>query len=255
MPSFNQVGPAPTISRLPTSPELAAINNFAHHASHCSTCAHPLDVLLLRENLCRRGNKHARELARHLYSRNGKVYSIFEEGNGPTVAYESCRVRVTMPRGCEAVSDVLRAIEGGMRIKKSHTTSEGKRTETTALISYAEPKPKKERKTEYWIEKRRPAAAVKVVAVNKGKTVTTRTTRASTRPAIEIVEPPSATSRRREEKVVYIEDSGRGYGYGYGHGGAVGFPRHEHEEQDDLVLYAAPREGRMGRFGGNIVVQ
>jgi hypothetical protein len=248
--------------RQPTSDELHAITAFTHHASHCDTCCDPLALLLSGDSLCRRGNRHARELVRHLYCRKNKIYSVFEEGNADTISRQSCRIQVSIPRGCDAVIELLRAVEGGLRIKKSKSKSKS----AGAVILYEEKKhdenrgkmvrfeleddePKKKKGTEYWIERQKPVT--RTVAVSKGKAKGKG--KVTERKKVEIVEPPTPIGRRaREEKVVYLEDYGRGLGFGHaGYGWDDPMRGARRREGDDVIVYAEPRDERMR---GNVLV-
>jgi hypothetical protein len=115
MPSFQrQVAFAGTtaVSRQPGSRELEVIHNFARHASHCRQCAHPWDVHIEGGTLCDRGHRYAQKVATYFYNKAGKAYSARPRDDGyvPT--------QIEIPVGCEAVKELLQAMERGLRIRQ-----------------------------------------------------------------------------------------------------------------------------------------
>jgi hypothetical protein len=111
MPSFRQVAFAgtPTVSRQPHHDELLAIHKFAGHASRCAKCAHPWDAHINGSTLCDRGHHYAQKVAVYVYNKAGKAYSR-DDGYAPT--------QIEIPVGCEAVRELLEAMEHGLRIRK-----------------------------------------------------------------------------------------------------------------------------------------
>ena len=114
MPSYQrQVGfaPTPAYSRLPRDDEVYVMKAFARHASHCSSCAHPYDVHRRGGTLCSKGHQRAIDVAQYLYNMSGQAYSLVDhEGNQ--------RMQVEIPLGCEAVRDLLKAMERGLRLRR-----------------------------------------------------------------------------------------------------------------------------------------
>ena len=114
MPSYQrQVGfaPNPAYSRLPRDDEIYVMKAFARHASHCSSCAHPYDVHRRGGALCSKGHQRAINVAQYLYNKNGKAYSLVDrEGNQ--------RIQIEIPLGCDAVRELLKAIERGLRLHR-----------------------------------------------------------------------------------------------------------------------------------------
>jgi hypothetical protein len=108
-----QVGfaPAPAYSRLPRDDEVYVMKAFARHASHCSSCAHPYDVHRRGGTLCAKGHQRAIDVAQYLYNKSGQAYSLVDhEGNQ--------RMQVEIPLGCEAVRELLKAMERGLRLRR-----------------------------------------------------------------------------------------------------------------------------------------
>ncbi|KAH0538024.1 hypothetical protein FGG08_005385 [Glutinoglossum americanum] len=100
------------VSRQPGSRELEVIHNFASHASRCRQCAHPWDVHIEGGILCDRGHRHAQKVAAYFYNQAGKAYSARPRDDGcvPT--------QIEIPVGCEAVKELLQAMEHGLRIRQ-----------------------------------------------------------------------------------------------------------------------------------------
>jgi hypothetical protein len=95
---------------------------FERHASHCRQCANPLEAQRQGRTLCDRGRQYAVDVAKYLYSKNGKAYSVVaRERNQPTL--------VKIPHGCPAVRGLLLAIEDGLRLHR-------KEQNQTPVISY-----------------------------------------------------------------------------------------------------------------------
>ncbi|KAI9714132.1 MAG: hypothetical protein M1812_006460 [Candelaria pacifica] len=114
MPSaVRQVGfaPSPIYTRQPYQPELAALHNYATHASHCQTCAHPYSTHLNGSTLCPKGHAHARAVATYVFNHEGQAYSTTDVENGAQ------RVQIEIPVGCEVVRELLAAMERGLRLR------------------------------------------------------------------------------------------------------------------------------------------
>ena len=101
----------PVISRLPRDDELYVIKAFARHARHCSTCAHPYDVHQRGHTLCSKGHQRALDVAQYLYNKRGETHSVVDrDGNR--------MVHVEIPRNCDVVRSLLKAIERGLRLRR-----------------------------------------------------------------------------------------------------------------------------------------
>lgn len=119
MPSFIRrvsLNLIPAYSRLPHDDEAYVMKSFAHHASHCQSCARPYDVYRRGGTLCSKGHQRALDVAQYVYSKGGQAYSLVDrEGNQ--------RVQIEIPVGCESVRSLLKAMERGLRIMKSPPVS------------------------------------------------------------------------------------------------------------------------------------
>lgn len=114
MPSFiRQVDfdLTPAYSRPPGDDEVYVMKAFARHCSHCTTCAHPYEVHKRGGALCAKGHQRALDVAQYLFNIDGHAYSLVDrEGNQ--------RVQVEIPVGCEAVRELLKAMERGLRLRR-----------------------------------------------------------------------------------------------------------------------------------------
>ena len=87
---------------------------FARHASHCGSCAHPYDIFRRGGTLCSRGHQRALDVAQYLYNRSGQALSIVDRDQGQ-------RVHVEIPQRCDAVRELLKALERGLRLRRKVT--------------------------------------------------------------------------------------------------------------------------------------
>ena len=104
--------PTPTVSRLPHDGELKAMHNFATHASHCDICCDPYKVHLAGKTLCDQGHYRAREVAKYVYNKGGRAYSLVD-------LHDHQAIQVEIPVGCEAVRGLLKAMERGLRLRRA----------------------------------------------------------------------------------------------------------------------------------------
>ncbi|KAF4230467.1 hypothetical protein CNMCM8980_002690 [Aspergillus fumigatiaffinis] len=110
------------------------MTEFERHASHCSQCADPLRLYQEDRSLCDRGHQYALDVAKYLYSENGKAKSVIDrELSQPTL--------VKIPRDCVAVRGLLLAIEDGMRLQrkeqeKAQSQSRARVQVVAPIISY-----------------------------------------------------------------------------------------------------------------------
>ena len=146
---------------------------YAHHASHCSICAHPYDVHKRGGTLCTKGHQRALDVAQYLYNKSGQAYSLVDrEGNQ--------RIQVEIPAGCESVRGLLKAIERGLRLRR--------RVPATSYDRTYDVPPRRVQPERNYQQPREPASIRK--------------------PHLETAEPPPAYSRQqRHEKPFY---GGRG---------------------------------------------
>ena len=126
---------APVYSRLPRDDEAYVMKAFAHHASHCPSCANPYEVHRSGGTLCPKGHQRALDVAQYVYNKGGKAYSLVDREG-------SQRVQIEIPPNCEAVRSLLRAMERGLRIMKRAPTVSYDRTYYVAprpVTIYREP--------------------------------------------------------------------------------------------------------------------
>ena len=84
---------------------------FAHHASHCSACAHPYEVHRKGGSLCSKGHQRALDVAQYVFNKAGQTFSVVDlEGNR--------RVQMEIPVDCAVVRELLKATERGLRIRR-----------------------------------------------------------------------------------------------------------------------------------------
>ena len=113
-PIIRQVDFAPipaTYSRLPHDDELYVMKAFTHHASHCSTCAHPYDVYRKGGSLCSKGHQRAQDVAQYVFNKAGQTFSVVDlDGDR--------RVQMEIPADCAVVRELLKAMERGLRLRR-----------------------------------------------------------------------------------------------------------------------------------------
>ncbi|EAS35863.3 uncharacterized protein CIMG_01217 [Coccidioides immitis RS] len=100
------------VARLPLDDEWYVMERYAAHASHCAPCAHPYTTLRTGQSLCARGARHVTNMAQYVYTHNGKAYSVAAKNRG--LVHE-----IEIPANFEAVSELMRALEYGLKIKKA----------------------------------------------------------------------------------------------------------------------------------------
>ncbi len=92
---------------------------FARHCSHCPSCSDPYAVHLSGHSLCAKGLQRALDVTQYVFNKAGKAFSVVDlEGNK--------RCEVEIPTDCDAVRQLLKAIERGLRLRlhSSHTKKE-----------------------------------------------------------------------------------------------------------------------------------
>jgi hypothetical protein len=96
-----------SIARPVNTSESWALYYFETHARKCAYCHNPYEVHRNHENLCEIGHRLAQEIASHLYSKEGTIYSTKEEANRI--------VQVEIPSGYVEISGLFKAIERSLR--------------------------------------------------------------------------------------------------------------------------------------------
>jgi hypothetical protein len=109
----------PGYSRRPRPDEEYVMKHFNKHAKVCPYCSNPYSTDISGGWLCGQGHKLAQDVARYVYSKGGRAYSMLDR--------ESLRqrVRVEIPPNCDKVCGLLQAVEHGLRVEsggrlKSH---------------------------------------------------------------------------------------------------------------------------------------
>ena len=204
MPSFPRhvaFDPNESVSRPASQDELQAVYNYARHASHCDRCADPYRVHLAGKTLCDRGHHYARHVAKHLYLQRGRPCSTVD---GHDYRY----VEVEIPVGCDVVRGLLKAVEHGLRLRRSKQSPSA-----AAIVSHDRT---------YLVQPRR------------AETVRAKESRPKdSRSRVEIVEPPRGGYH--DTKVVYLNRDGSPYRPSLL--GAEG----DYEADDSRIVYASPR--------------
>lgn len=106
--------PTPTVSRQPSEGEANVMRNFARHASHCEECRDPFLTHSQNKTLCDRGHHHARNVAEHLFNKEGRTFSTKD---GP----EYQAIQIEIPHKYDAVRGLLKAIESGLRLRRARS--------------------------------------------------------------------------------------------------------------------------------------
>lgn len=106
-------------SRLPRDDEIYVMKAFAKHCSHCRTCSDPYAVHMSGHSLCTKGLQRALDVTQYVFNKAGKAFSVVDlEGKK--------RCEVEIPADCDAVRQLLKAIERGLRLRSqsSHPKKE-----------------------------------------------------------------------------------------------------------------------------------
>lgn len=96
--------------RPPRDDEHSVMEHFARHASKCSICKDPYTSYRQDIPLCDRGNALARDVAKYIYSKGGKPFSVIDRRNDD-------RVQIEIPYGCEVISSLVKAFDRGMSLR------------------------------------------------------------------------------------------------------------------------------------------
>jgi hypothetical protein len=112
--SSRRVGfaPEPNYSRRPRLDEEYVMKHFHRHAKRCEDCYDPYSTHISGRTLCDKGHMLAQDVARYMYSKGGRAYSMLDR--------ESLRqrVQVEIPPNCDKVRGLLRAVDHGLRVQK-----------------------------------------------------------------------------------------------------------------------------------------
>ena len=114
-----------TYSRLPRDDEIYVMKAFARHCSHCSACSDPYAVHLAGRSLCSKGWQRALDVTQYVFNKAGQAFSVVDlEGNK--------RCQVEIPADCDAVRQLLKAIERGLRLRPNSSSSSSKKERLTS---------------------------------------------------------------------------------------------------------------------------
>lgn len=118
MPRFDDRGsrhvgfaPEPLYSRRPRSDEEYVMEHFHKHAKRCEQCNDPYSTHISGGTLCDHGHRLAQDVARYMYSKSGRAYSMLDREK------LSQRVQVEIPPHCDKVRGLLRAVDHGLRVQ------------------------------------------------------------------------------------------------------------------------------------------
>lgn len=146
-------------SRLPYDDEKYVMEAFAHHASHCTSCASPYSVYRSGGTLCETGHALAIDVAQYVYnhaSQPGRAFSMTDRNAG------HYGVQVEIPAGCGPVRGLLAAMNEGLRLRRAQKPQSMDRTyEVKPRVPHLEERAPKGRK----VEKQ---ATYRVKSVGKG---------------------------------------------------------------------------------------
>ncbi|EXJ95446.1 hypothetical protein A1O1_00568 [Capronia coronata CBS 617.96] len=84
--------------------EYSVMAHFAKHASRCSICKDPYLAYRKDIPLCHKGKALARDVAKYVYSKGGKPFSVVDRWGGD-------RVQIEIPVGFEVISNLVKAFE------------------------------------------------------------------------------------------------------------------------------------------------
>lgn len=113
--------PQPVYSRLPRDDEAYVMRAFSRHASHCDYCADPYHVHRTGGTLCSKGHRRAIDVAQYIYNKRGQAYSVVDREG-------SQRVQIEIPRKCDAVRGLLKAMERGLQLRQQAPVASKDRT-------------------------------------------------------------------------------------------------------------------------------
>ncbi|GAB7363388.1 hypothetical protein MBLNU230_g3666t1 [Neophaeotheca triangularis] len=112
-PASTSGGPVSGISRPPTPTEAWSLYNFELHARACSACHNPHRAWRENRQLCDSGHGLALDVAIHVYSRDGVIYSTAHPNDN-----QSQPVHLEVPSTYQQVPLLLKANEHRLRSKE-----------------------------------------------------------------------------------------------------------------------------------------
>lgn len=138
--------------RPPREDEHSVMYYFARHAAKCEYCRDPYDAYKHDKTLCSRGLGYAKDVAKYLYAKGGKPFSVIDKQNGD-------RVQVEVPAGCEAVTLLIKAFDKGMVTTTPRVIVDNIKTQEThersvKVVSPASPSSSPSRRRQYYVDEK-----------------------------------------------------------------------------------------------------
>jgi hypothetical protein len=93
--------------------ERAVCATWSRHAAKCDRCNRPVDVWRRGGKLCDKGRTYAIDLAKYIYSKGGRPYSVIDK------EYYGQRNEIEIPYEYEAVRDLVKAFDKGLTLNTS----------------------------------------------------------------------------------------------------------------------------------------
>lgn len=93
------------------------MKKFADHAYNCASCYDPMTIHMEGGQLCHRGHKLARKVAKALYETAEEKYRVSNPSSRRLDG--KAMIEVSIPRGCEVVRSLLKAMECGLKVRSS----------------------------------------------------------------------------------------------------------------------------------------
>jgi hypothetical protein len=87
------------------------MRKYANHASHCSTCADPYNVWKTDGELCDKGHAYARDVAKYIYSKCGRPYSVIDKDS------RNERNEIEVPVDCAVIRKLTKAFHMGLNLR------------------------------------------------------------------------------------------------------------------------------------------
>ncbi|KAK4946907.1 hypothetical protein LTR10_014049 [Elasticomyces elasticus] len=101
-----------TSIRRPRDDEYSVMTYYARHADRCNICANPYTAFKQDLPLCDRGYKYARDVAKYIYAKGGKPFSIIDKQNGD-------RVQIEVPADCQVINSLVKAFDHGLKVNSA----------------------------------------------------------------------------------------------------------------------------------------
>ncbi|KAK5023271.1 hypothetical protein LTS07_009494 [Exophiala sideris] len=113
-------------TRRPRDDEYAVMTYYSRHADKCNICADPYSAFKQDVLLCDRGYKYARDVAKYIYSKGGKPFSLLDKENGD-------RVQIQIPADCQIIYNLVKAFDHVDEAERIVTSSTEKRDQSVTM--------------------------------------------------------------------------------------------------------------------------